>query len=605
MQKQFSDLVNAVIPLLPITRKAQVEDYVECLMKFYQYLLRKSKKYKRASCAAAIHEDPRVGLRFLAELENLGFIETPNVKKGKKLEAFIVPTTFLNSLLVEHEPYQNTVRYPLKADEVLKNYEVRIKSEVIDVIKNDAADAISSTKFTINSYILELMAKYPIYTTDSLEYISYYRTITEARKYQGREFRFPYFFDSRGRIYNESTVGFSPQGADHEKALILPKYCEVLTKNGLEALKEAILGYSEIDWPDSTIIAFARNPERYRDEWIKADKPYCFMACAHLLMQYYDDPSKPLPAFTPLDGRCSGLQHWSAVLGTDAITSRLGMEPKEAFDGLDIYEYVAKLWAEELEEKYSKLVNRKLCKKPVMTFAYSATRMSSMDNVHDIIGEVKIWKGGKWEVTKEGLSRQESAKLGSSLFNKTNQVLSPIVAGVDYLKECVKIIMLKTDSPDITWATHDGFQAMQHAFKKNELRIQVQDSLGKRHEVVLQVPQLDMYGQIVPSITKAQSGIGPNIIHSLDATHLRMVARRLDKLGLPAIWIHDSFSCHSNYRKQLYKIIVEEFIELYSRNHLQILKELWEQTYEVELPIPPIMGNWDIKTLTNCPRFFE
>lgn len=605
MQKQFSDLVNAVIPLLPITKKAQVEDYVQCLIRFYQYLLKKSKKYKRGSCAAAIHDNPEIGLRFLSELENLGFIETPKVKEGKKSVAYIIPTKFLNSLLVEHEPYQNTVRYPIKPNEKLENYQVRIKSEVINVVKNDAVDAISSTVFTINKYILELLEKFPVYDNKCLEFISYYRTITEARKYLGREFKFPYFLDSRGRVYNEATVGFSPQGADHEKALILPIYKEVLTKDGLEALREALYGYSEIEWCDSTIVAFARNPERYRDEWQKADKPFCFMACANLLMQYYDDPSKPLPAFTPLDGRCSGLQHWSAMLATDAITDRLGMEIEEAFDGLDIYEYVASEWTKELEPKYKHLVNRKLCKKPVMTFAYSATRMSSMDNVHDIIGEVSEWRNGNWEVVKEGLPRYESAKLGSDLFDKTNEILKPIVTGVNYLKECVKIIMLKTEGTDIVWATHDGFSGLQHAYKKNELQVRVTDSLGKRHTVVLQVPQLDMFGEKVPSITKAQSGIGPNIIHSLDATHLRMVARRLAKLGMPAIWIHDSFSCHSNHRKLLYKIIVEEFIELYSRNHLKIYKDLWEQTYDIILPDPPSMGSWDVKSLVNCPRFFE
>lgn len=605
MQKQFSDLVNAVIPLLPITKKAQVEDYVQCLMRFYQYLLRKSKKYKRGSCAAAIHDNPEIGLRFLAELQNLGFIEIPKAKEGKKLVAYIVPTTFLNSLMVKHEPFQNTVRYPIKVDDTNNNYQVRIKSEVIEVIKNEAVDAISATKFTINTFILNLLEKFPIYNNESLEFISYYRTITEARRYLGREFRFPYFLDSRGRVYNESTVGFSPQGADHEKALILPTFTEVLTQDGLKALREAAHGYSEIEWSDSTMVAFARYPERYRDEWKKADKPFCFMSCANLLMQYYDNPKQPLPSFTPLDGRCSGLQHWSAMLGTDAITNRLGMEKNEADDNLDIYEYVASEWTAELEAKYKHLVNRKLCKKPVMTFAYSATRMSSMDNVHDIIGEVTAWKNGGWEVVKEGLPRFESAKLGSNLFDKTNEILQPIVVGVDYLKECVKIVMLKTDNPDIVWATHDGFKGLQHAYKKNELRVQVTDSLGKRHTVILQVPQLDLFGQKVPSLSKAQSGIGPNIIHSLDATHLRMVAIRLAALGIPAVWIHDSFSVHSNYRKLLYKIIVEEFIELYSRNHLQILKDMWEQTYDVELPEPPVMGDWDIKSLLNCPRFFE
>lgn len=617
MQKQFSDLVNAVIPLLPITKKVHVEDYVQCLMRFYAYLVKGNRnkngesktnprKYKRGNCAAYIHDDPAVGLKFLAELEVLGFIEVPVWIEGKKKQvAYIVPTTFLKSLLVDHPPHQNTIRYPVKTDYDNDNYEVRIKSEVIDVIKSDAADAISGTTFVINSYILELLELFPRYDSDDAEFITYYRTLCEARRFRGKEFRFPYFYDSRLRIYNDTTVGFNPQGADHEKALILPVFKEKLTPEGLKALREACHGYSEVDWCDSSIIAFARNPERYRDEWIKADKPFCFMACANLLMQYYDDPEQPLPSFTPLDGRCSGLQHWSAMLGSDAITSRLGMEESEAEDGLDIYEYVAYVWQDELEGEYKLLVNRKLCKKPVMTFAYSATRMSSMENCDNILGRELSWVDGEWVTSREGIERRESFKLGGHLFDVTNKVLQPMVEGVDYLKECVEMIMTKTDDTDIVWATFDGYSCVQRAYKKKEMRVRVSDSLGKQHEIKLQVPQLNMYGQKIPSITKGKSGIGPNIIHSLDATHLRMVAMRLSELGLPAIWVHDSFAVHSNYREVLYSIIVEEFIKLYSVDHLQILKELWESTYDVELPEPPSMGSWNIKTLSNCARFFE
>ena len=612
MQKQFSDLVNAVIPLLPITRKAQVEDYVQCLMRFYDYLVRGSRtregfrKYKRANCAATIHEDPAIGLRFLAELENLGFIEVPKCIEGKKKQvAYIIPTEFLKNLLIEYPPHQNIVRYPVSASYDNDNYHVKIKSEVIDVIKSPAADAISGTTFVINNFILDLLELFPKYNPKDAEFITYYRTLSEARRYRGKEFKFPYFYDSRLRIYNDATVGFSPQGADHEKALILPTFKEVMTPDGLEALREAAHGYSEIEWSDSTMIAFARYPERYKDEWQKADKPFCFMACAELLMQYYDNPKQPLPSFTPLDGRCSGLQHWSAMLGSDAITSRLGMEENESSDGLDIYEYVAYVWRDELEEEYKLLITRKLCKKPVMTFAYSATRMSSMENCDDILGRELTWSNGGWEVAKDGLERQVTFKLGGHLFDVTNKILQPMVEGVDYLKACTEIIMDKTDDTDIVWGSFDGYKCTQRAFKKKEMRVRVTDSLGKQHEVKLQVPQLDMYGQKVPSVAKGKSGIGPNIIHSLDATHLRMVAMRLFELGLPAIWVHDSFSVHSNYRKVLYKIIVEEFIKLYSVNHLRILKEQWENTYNVELPEPPTMGNWDIKTLSSCPRFFE
>ena len=85
------------------------------------------------------------------------------------------------------------------------------------------------------------------------------------------------------------------------------------------------------------------------------------MACAYLIRQYWLDPSKPIPSFPPLDGRCSGLQHWSAVITkSNAITRHLGMHEEEA--ELDIYEKVADDWKQTLTDKEKQYATRKAAK---------------------------------------------------------------------------------------------------------------------------------------------------------------------------------------------------------------------------------------------------
>ena len=84
-----------------------------------------------------------------------------------------------------------------------------------------------------------------------------------------------------------------------------------------------------------------------------------------------------------------------------------------------------------------------------------------------------------------------------------------------------------------------------------------------------------------------------------------MVARRLVDLGLEPIFVHDSFSVHSNYRDALYDIIVDEFIEMYSGDVLGDLRKSWMELYDVELPELPEYGDWDVNILRDCKAFFS
>jgi len=606
----FNAVLDEIIPQLPIAKKASVEQYAAMMINLSKELSSSSKRRfrkPRMACRIAGSEEKnsvRLAVLFLAEMERLGYLETRRHKDGIKTIAEAYPTDKLISLLVRCQPAPNIRRYPIPTCETQTTFSVRRglkqKREI------NGIQAVAETPFMVNDFMFWFMQEFPPFTVEDPQYLQYDIAIKEAERHLHKKFKFPYFMCSRGRLYDDSTVGFSTQGADHEKALILPYKREVLTDDGYRALLEATEGYSELNLDIGTTLAVARDPVAHESIWRKADKPYSFMSCADLLSTFHTDRTIPLPAFVPLDGRCSGLQHWSALLRTTAITNRLGMEIQPAVDGLDIYEYVAQEWRKELPEHQKEYATRKTCKKPVMTFAYSATRKSSMDNVHELHGapvewdkELKIFK-----TVGKGLERGTSASLGSHLFNKTNQILEPIVEGVEWMRQCASLIIEKTNHPRIQWVTPDGFIASQYTIKWDKLDIQVRDSQRKNHKVSIRVPQMGKTGKALPSIKKAQSGIGPNVIHSLDATHLRMVAHELHERGIPGVWIHDSFAVHVNYRDVLYDIIIEKFIELYDRNYLQELKDYWEYLYKVELPNPPSLGDWDLHSLRKCPDFF-
>jgi len=537
-----------------------------------------------------------VAMRFMGEMEIAGYIK---FERGMD-ERVVVPTKkFLNLDLDCDRAPESVITYPLKSGSYLPKAPVRggIKS-----VSNDEALKITKTmmneEFEINPFTLELAIKYPPEFEKLSDSYMYERTIESAKKFLGTQFKFPMFSDSRGRVYVSTTCGFNPQGADHEKGILLPTHKEVLTNEGFKALVETAHGYSEIEWSVEEMCNHANDPEGTRSVWKDADKPICYMAIANLINTYMADSSSPIPGFIPLDGRCSGLQHWTALTRSNAISSHLGMVLDEA--KLDIYEKIAEDWKEVLPDEWKFLATRKAAKIPVMTWGYNATIMTSIEWIDRLFGAKKAWDNNlkKYVIVGKGLDRKTAAQKGADLYKRLNESLGPLREAVDWVSDCA-VEIAKFGNTEITWPTPDGFMAMQRKVKGKRLQLTCNLSTGA--EMYLEV--LD-FTQEIPNTAKHRSAIAPNIIHSLDATHLRMVARRLEELGLPMIFIHDSFATHCNHRDTLYSIIVEEFVKLYTSEYLMTLFDYWTATYGVKLTLPPEQGDWEPSSLMNLERFF-
>lgn len=541
--------------------------------------------------------DPfNVALRFMGEMELAGYI---TLERGFD-ERVVMPTKkFLDLKLDCERAPESAISYPKLPEEEIPRAPIR--GGVGSVMNREVASItsdMSQEEFEINKFTLDLVEKYPPRFDKSSSYYMYNRTIKAANKMFEDKFRFPYFLCSRGRMYTDTTCGFTPQGADHEKALLIPVFKLPLNEIGFEALKEAARGYSEQDWGAYEMASHASFPELYEHEWKKADKPYSYMACADLIRRYLVDPMEPLPAFIPLDGRCSGLQHWSAVVRSNAITRHLGMHKEE--HKLDIYEKVARDWKDTLPKEEQYLATRKAAKIPTMTWGYNATMMTSMEHMAKLFGAEQFWDPDIHEYVKvgEGLERGETSRLGCDLYRQLSKTLGPLQEAVDWVSNCAHLIS-SFGNVEIRWPTPDGFTCLQRKVKGKKLDLDCTLSDGSRFTLDI----LDFTVEI-PNSAKHKSAIAPNVIHSLDATHLRMVARSLKELGLPMIFIHDSFATHCNYRDVLYKIIIETFVELYSGNYLEELKAYWEKLYTVKLAPTPKFGSWKPKTLYNLDRFF-
>jgi len=87
---------------------------------------------------------------------------------------------------------------------------------------------------------------------------------------------------------------------------------------------------------------------------------------------------------------------------------------------------------------------------------------------------------------------------------------------------------------------------------------------------------------------KQVNAIIPNIIHSLDATHLiYLINKSQDQDFSPIITVHDCFGTHPNKMDELAFMVKKEFVLLYSHDnflktyHDRLIQSIKDNNYEV------------------------
>jgi hypothetical protein len=221
------------------------------------------------------------------------------------------------------------------------------------------------------------------------------------------EIFFPHQLDYRGRIYAiPATV--NPQVDDVGRALLAFAEGQPLDKVGARWLavhlanswgrdvtvhpKERNLGKasykSRVDWVRKnvrSIEACARDPLVHQ-RWMKADKPWRFLAACFEWSRYRKSPRKFLTHLpVTIDGTCNGLQHIAALRRDRKLAIQTNVVPSA--EPKDIYEAVAAELKVVLEREkaagvpeageWLKHVNidRDVCKAAVMTTPYGVTKM--------------------------------------------------------------------------------------------------------------------------------------------------------------------------------------------------------------------------------------
>lgn len=460
---------------------------------------------------------------------------------------------------------------------------------------------------------------------------------------------FPYQLDFRGRIY--AIPAFNPQGNDVTKGLL--EFAEAKPINdGVAAGWLAIHGANvygfdkasledRIQWVEdrtAEIVASAEDPMS-NTFWHGADKPWQFLAfCfewAGFQREGYGFMSR-LPV--ALDGSCSGIQHFSAML-RDRIGGRaVNLLPSDKPS--DIYQMVCDKVVEKLKLAVQELgstiayassetllpqggesftlkpeaiaqiaeatggyseglmaagwlslqPNRKTTKRQVMTLPYGSTRYSCREYTEEWMMD-RIKELGSSPFSKAVLFKA-SSYMSDLIWDSISEVVVAARQAMDWLQECAKVVA--DEELPVYWTTPVGFRVMQQY--KNTSSRRVKTKLG---DAIVKLSLSEEETTI--DKRRMANAISPNVVHSLDASHLMMTVAYAKDNGIDAFsLIHDSFGTHAA-DTQLFSVCIRQaFVDLYE--DCDVIEDLRAQFMrqvtvgeEGKIPACPSKGDLDLQ----------
>lgn len=453
-----------------------------------------------------------------------------------------------------------------------------------------------------------------------LVYKSIADTAKEYSKYEA--FHFAYNADFRGRIYC-ATSGLSPQGEDIAKGLL--HFGEEVTHGRAGLYWLAVHGANtygndkielseRVDWVYSLESAFrevvANLPESAADTrefWGAADKPWQFLAfiLAWAETDFGKNPDAPGRLPIGLDGSCNGIQHYSAIL-----RDKVGGAAVNLIDSKlpsDIYGDVANVLYTTLRRvkdiglgdsaTYAQIwldaaFDRKLTKRPVMTLPYGSTRQSCKEYIHEWMLEHR----DKFPVEDKDLFSL-SLFLTPLLWESIGEVVVAARAGMAWLQAASMQIMNHSPEP-LWWISPAGFPVYQDYLEQTVVRVRTMLAGGVNAIRVNTSVPTDKINR-----RKQRTGVAPNFIHSVDASHM---VKTINATDFPAYaMIHDDFGTHAGNTEELWTAIREQFVEMY-QTHAPLQEWLDAQNpdyIEDIAPLPP-MGDLDITNVLESTYFF-
>lgn len=451
---------------------------------------------------------------------------------------------------------------------------------------------------------------------------------------------FPHSLDFRGRIYPLPS-GLSPQGNDLARSLLLfaegkpvdASGARWLAIHGANCLGESPEGQKmshltldeRMEWVASNsqrIVAAADDP--FQDLWwAKADDPLEFMAfCfewANLLRA--NDAGEEYVCCLPvaMDGTCNGLQHFSALLQDEVGAAAVNVTAQERPQ--DVYQRIADhvldalgktsdamglLWL-GLHQK-TRIVNRKLTKRPTMTFGYGSKRYGFAKQIEEYLRQHPDAKLiGKHFTRSDDPTRARRAYRDAAIYmseliwDALQALVSGAFLGMEWMQEVSRGITRQNKS--VRWTVPcTGFEVVQAYVQTRGQKVNT-ILAGAQFKPTVYHKTSKINGP------KQANAIAPNLIHSLDAAALMLTVEAAAAEGIEHFaMVHDSYGTLPSDCDLLARCLRQSFAKLYCQQ--DVLADLYQQfaaQWETpeKCPAPPAKGTLDVSQVLGSTYFFS
>lgn len=474
-------------------------------------------------------------------------------------------------------------------------------------------------------------------------------------------------FCSRGRAY--PVPNFSYHRDDHIKACFNLKNGKALDENGVYWLAVQIANVGDFEAEcgtklsklpfDDRVLWVEANQEFIYDigrnsnsttGWHGADKPFQFLAACNAWANYMDWGDEYLCQL-PIshDASNSGTQHYSAASKNDvdgALVNLLpGDKPKDVYakvcdvvlekidhlkkthipvddkdktlDYIKAWETPVSFLNDEGETVWvHKGVTRATLKRNVMTFCYSSARYGFSEQLYDdIVKKIDDYVLAE-NITDNpfGVEQHEQRKacrfLAKLNYDAVCQVLSSVSIGMKFFQVCAGA--LAHEGKHVKFENPVGF-SMQQKYTFWDVK-KVRIFLFDRVTQVRNRSQISVRTNNNQHVDKRKSknAIAPNIIHSMDSSHLLKTVLAAKAKGVRDFFlIHDAFGTTACDIEKMYHSIRESFVDLYDDYCLyqdfysQVNKQLSDDgRNKLNVTIPP-KGNLDLNTVLDSEYCFS
>ena len=506
-----------------------------------------------------------------------------------------------------------------------------------DRIACEVLNAIQETPWRINRRLLKVMAEAyqsgeprevlppPLPDVDQAKDLTarWYRETLSAHDAMNRRLMlanafarekaiyFPCNLDWRGRLYSiPQTV--NPQTDDAGRALLEFGRGKPLGERGafwLAVHLANLYGHrvdklsfdARVAWVkncEEVILDSAKRPLNGRMSWVKAEKPWRFLAaCMEWAGYFAEGPGLVSRQPVAMDGTCNGLQHFSA-LGRDPEGARwTNVVPSPAPQ--DIYQEVAHRLIKRVEPyealgdpdilAWRGIIDRALVKKPTMTTPYGVTP-------EGIFGQIR--EAVRQDFPDRFVRHGHTSKfLAERLVEAIGEVVVHAVKITVWLRTLATILGEK--GKPIPWTLPTGFQVTNDYREFEEHRVDT---------ALITLQTLRHKEGAGIDLKEQENGITANLVQSLDAAHLMFTVQELYRRGLRDFaMVHDSYAVHACDVDLMNEVLREQFVRLHNTEFT--LPGFFEQVKAsapgIELPPPPPLGALDLAEVLKSEYLFS